>query len=102
VNAAVTVVGPNAFQQQITGTTTLVKLAPGSYTVTAASVTSGATTYSPTPSTQNVSVTAGATRAATVAYSAPGVVTATASRDRALRVGVLEHPSTRRRMGARW
>jgi hypothetical protein len=69
VNAAVRVTGPNNFAQDLTATQTLSNLAPGSYSVTAASVTAGTTTYTPTPATQSVAVTAGAGATATIAYA---------------------------------
>ena len=69
VNASVRVTGPNNFSQDLTGQQTLNNLAPGSYSVAAASVTSGNSTYTPTPATQSVTVTAGATATATIAYA---------------------------------
>ncbi|MBA2663516.1 MAG: hypothetical protein H0U74_14605 [Bradymonadaceae bacterium] len=69
LNAAVTVTGPNNFSQPLTATTTLNNLAPGSYTVTAASVTSAPTTY--TGNTGNpvvVDVSSGATANAAIIY----------------------------------
>ena len=64
VAASVTVTGPSAFSQLLTATQTLSSLTPGSYTVTAAAVTSGATTYTPQPASQTVNVAAGATASA--------------------------------------
>ncbi len=69
-NASVRVTGPNNFVQDLTASQTLASLAPGSYTVTAASVAVGSATYAPSPATQTVTVTAGATASATVAYGA--------------------------------
>jgi len=69
-NASVRVSGPNNFVQDLTASQTLSGLAPGSYTVTAASVAAGSATYAPSPATQTVAVTAGATASATVAYGA--------------------------------
>jgi hypothetical protein len=69
-NAAVTVTGPNGFSAPVTATATLTGLVPGSYTVTAADVTSGGTRYTPAPASATATLTAGATAAATVAYAA--------------------------------
>jgi hypothetical protein len=69
-NAAVTVTGPNSFTRALTATTTLADLAPGSYTVAAADVANGGTTYTPSPKSRAVPVAAAATASATVAYAA--------------------------------
>jgi hypothetical protein len=69
VNASVTVSGPAGFVQTLTASQTLSGLAPGSYAVSAAAVTSGATTYNPTPTGQTASVTSGATASAGVSYA---------------------------------
>ena len=71
--AAVTVTGPNGYSQAVTATMTLSTLAAGSYTVAAAQVTSGSIVYTPTPVTQNVSVTVGGTASAAVTYASSGV-----------------------------
>jgi hypothetical protein len=68
-SAAVTVTGPNGFSRAVTATTTLADLTPGSYTVAAADVTNGGTKYTPSPSSRVVSVAAGATASAAVAYA---------------------------------
>ena len=71
-NGAVTVSGPGNFSRALTATTTLVLLTPGTYTVSAASVSSAGGTYIATPSTQTVNVVASAAAAgATVAYALP-------------------------------
>ncbi|MHB1328766.1 MAG: hypothetical protein ACYC2K_11250 [Gemmatimonadales bacterium] len=72
--ASVQVTGPGGYSQAVTGTQQLNGLTPGSYTVAAAAVVSGVTTYTPTPLAQNVTVPSGATGSATVTYStsAPG------------------------------
>jgi hypothetical protein len=67
--ASITVTGPGGYNQSVTATTTLTVLAPGSYTVAAGNVSSGGSTYGPTPTTQNVSVTGGATASASVSYA---------------------------------
>jgi hypothetical protein len=65
---SVAVSGPGGFTATLTGTTTLVGLFPGSYSVVGAPVTSGAT-YAPNPPSQNVEVAASLTAArATVTY----------------------------------
>ena len=70
VNAAVVVTGPSSYSQNVTATTTLTDLAPGSYTVTANTAANGSTTYGGTPVTQNVNVPVSVTPAtASVAYS---------------------------------
>lgn len=71
-NASVLVTGTSGFSQNLTATTTLSGLAPGSYTIAASNVSSGGTTYTPAPTSQNRSVAAGATASATVAYSSSG------------------------------
>lgn len=71
VNGAVTVTGPGGFSQNLTTSQTLIALLSGSYTVTAAAVSNGPTTYNPLPLTQSVPVTTAASNA-TVTYSAVG------------------------------
>jgi hypothetical protein len=68
-NAAITLTG-NGTSHTITGSTTVSGLTAGSYSLAASSVTSGSTTYNPTPTSQSVNVTAGATSNASVTYSA--------------------------------
>ena len=71
-DGAVTVTGPGGFSRALTATTTITRLVPGSYTVTAAGVTQGGTSYAPQPATQTVAVAASLTAAAaSVAYT-PG------------------------------
>ena len=67
--AAVTVTGPGGFNQSVTAATTLVGLAPGSYTVASAAVSTGGQTYTPSPASQAASVTAAATATATINYA---------------------------------
>ena len=69
-DADVTVTRSGGFRRQLAATATLDDLAPGSYAVAAAEVTSGGTRYVPTPASQNVSVSAGGSAAATVTYAA--------------------------------
>ena len=70
VTSTVNITGPAGFSRDITQTTTLTNLAAGSYTVSAQSVVSGATTYRPAVAQQTIAVAAGATASATVSYSA--------------------------------
>lgn len=79
VNASVRVTGPSGYQRDLSGSQTLTGLAPGSYSLTAAPVTVGGVTYTPSPLAQSAVVTAGATTSATVAY-ADGPVNLTLSR----------------------
>lgn len=68
--AAVTVTGPGGFSKGVTATDTLVSLAPGDYTIAAASVATASLTYGPSPATQVVSVASGTTPvAASVTYA---------------------------------
>lgn len=69
--AAVTASGPGGVSYPAPTSRTLTDLAAGSWTVTAGPVTSGGTTYLPTPTTQTVTVTLGNTTPVSVAY-APG------------------------------
>jgi hypothetical protein len=68
-SAAITVSGPNGFSQPVTATQTLTGLAPGSYVVDAAAVASGDAQYNGNPASQTVSVAAGSTASAGVAYT---------------------------------
>jgi hypothetical protein len=54
--AAVTVTGPDGFNQSVSGTQTLSQLVSGTYTVAAGTVTVGPTVYSATPASQTVLV----------------------------------------------
>jgi hypothetical protein len=68
--AAVTVTGPNSYNQAVTTTRTLRGLTPGTYTVSANGVTASCgSSYSPAPGTQDLSVSPGATTQATVSYN---------------------------------
>ncbi|WP_309671841.1 hypothetical protein [Gemmatimonas sp.] len=72
--AAVTVTGPNGYSSTLTTTASLTQLAPGTYTIAAASVTSAlGVSLMPTPTSQTATVTAGATASAAVAYAAINV-----------------------------
>jgi hypothetical protein len=66
--AAVTVTGPNSFNQAVTTSQTLTQVSPGVYTITATGVTVGASTYDPSPATQTISVAA-SQASASVFYS---------------------------------
>ena len=69
-DAAVTVTGPNGYNQAVTQTQTLTELAPGGYVATAADVSSAGTTYTPRARTKSATDSAGATAAVTVTYDA--------------------------------
>ena len=75
IAAAVTVRGPGDYSQAVTETRTLAGLTPGSYTVSASSVVSGSTTYTPSVSRPTVAVVAGTTADVTVGYTAEAQVT---------------------------
>ena len=75
INAAITVTGPAGFNQNVTASATLAGLAAGSYTVSAGSVTSGGSTYTPSPVTQTPNVTSGSIAAVAVTYTAGPVAT---------------------------
>ncbi|MES2522901.1 MAG: hypothetical protein V4617_09410 [Gemmatimonadota bacterium] len=67
--AVVSVTGPSGFARVVTNTATLLRLTPGTYTVTAGNVSAGANSYGPTPASQNVEVEASLIGTpATVAY----------------------------------
>jgi sugar lactone lactonase YvrE len=70
VNSSVTVGGPNGFSQAVTGTKTLDKLAPGTYTVTSSNVISAGATYAGTVAGSPVTIKAGATATSSVSYAA--------------------------------
>ncbi len=69
VNANVRVTGPNDYDRTISSTTTLT-LPPGTYTITASNVSSGGTTYAPTPSSQQLTVSSNTSSNATITYAA--------------------------------
>jgi hypothetical protein len=73
--AAVTVTGPDNFSQLLTATRILTGLDPGTYTVSAANVVTGGTTYTPSVSRPSVDVVAGGTAAVTVSYTAVAPIT---------------------------
>jgi glucose/arabinose dehydrogenase len=68
ISAVVRVTGPANFSRDIVGSQALANLAPGSYTIAAASAMSGAVTYAPNPATQTVTVAPGATAIAAIGY----------------------------------
>lgn len=67
--AASVTIASGGFSQVVTGSRTLGNLLAGTYSVTAANVVSGPTTYAPTPVSQSVAVAAGGAAAASVAYA---------------------------------
>ncbi len=66
----VTVTGPGGFSQTLTSSKTLSGLAPGSYAVSAAAVTSNGFTYLASLSAPSLTVSAGATAKVSVTYTA--------------------------------
>ncbi len=70
---SLTITGPNSYRSVVTTTQTVAGLVPGTYTVTAASVTIGGLPYTAAPTSQQVVVSASLVAApATVAYAVPG------------------------------
>lgn len=70
--AAVTVSGPNGFSQVLTGTQTFPQVTPGTYTVNAAAVTANSREYTPSPTSQTITVLAGnGVVTANILYAAP-------------------------------
>ena len=66
----VTVTGPNAYSRTVTATTTMTDLTPGTYTITAASVTASGISYTASPTSRTVTVTASlVAQAAPVTYA---------------------------------
>jgi alpha-tubulin suppressor-like RCC1 family protein len=74
VSADIVVSGPGSFSAAVTGSTTLTGLAAGDYTIDASSVVDGPDSYSPTPTSQTISVAGGGTGSATVTYSTVALV----------------------------
>jgi parallel beta-helix repeat protein len=68
-NSAVTVTGPNGFNQNPTTTKTFTNLPPGRYNIMAQEVVSGADKYQPDKATQSVDLKAGETLEAKITYS---------------------------------
>jgi hypothetical protein len=68
VPAQITVAGPGGFLRTLTGSQTLISIAPGTYTVTAESVTASGHIWAPTSPSQAVTVTSGAEAGVTVHY----------------------------------
>lgn len=80
VNAGITVTGPSGYTRQVTGTTTITGLAPGTYTITSTVVAQGGVSWTPTPPSQVVTIVAGGTANAGVAWTAlPGALAVTVS-----------------------
>lgn len=73
--AAVVVTGAASFGRSVAANATLNALPPGIYTISAASVAVGATSYVATPAAQTATVTTAATSNASVTYAASDVVT---------------------------
>ncbi len=68
--ANVDVTGPSSYSKNVTGTTTLNNLAPGTYTITPHDVFVNLVDFKGAATPSSVSVTAGATASTTVAYTA--------------------------------
>jgi hypothetical protein len=76
-DALVTVTGPASYSQAVTSSRTLTGLAPGSYTIDAQNTTASCgSTFTVTPTTQLVTITASSTTNAAVSYSTSGTGTA--------------------------
>jgi hypothetical protein len=71
-DAAVTVTGPENYSRNIPASQTLVGLTPGTYTISALDVVAtGGTPHTPTPATQQATVSAVGTATASVTYAPP-------------------------------
>ena len=71
-DAAVTVTGPDSYSRNIVASETLTSLTPGIYAISAQSdVATGGTPHTPSPATQDVTVSAVGTATATVNYAPP-------------------------------
>lgn len=69
VDASVHVSGPAGYSAEVSASTTLAGLPPGVYTVSAQSVSSGATGYNPSPATQSANLSGTSGTALNVSYS---------------------------------
>lgn len=69
VPASVHLTGPNGFAQDVTASRTVGGLLAGLYTVTADTVTSGASRWAPIPASQNLTLATGSSGSATVNYT---------------------------------
>jgi hypothetical protein len=72
VRGVVRVTGPSNFSLDVSQSQTIANLTPGTYIVTASPVSSGGTIYNPSPATQDIVVTGGATANAVVGYIVGG------------------------------
>jgi uncharacterized protein YjdB len=71
VAPSVTITGPSSFTQPISAPQSLIRLpGPGTYTITASNVSGSGQTYAPSPTSQTVTVAAGQTVIASIAYAA--------------------------------
>jgi hypothetical protein len=70
--AVVRVTGPNNFSLDVNQSQAIANLVPGTYIITASPVSSGGTVYNPSPATQDITVTGGATTNAIVGYVVGG------------------------------
>lgn len=69
--AAIAVSGPNGYARLVNATSVIDGLAPGSYTVNSVAVLVNGLSHTPSPSSQTVTIVAGASATANVAYSVP-------------------------------
>ena len=72
-NAGVQVTGPGGYRSTVNASSTLTGLNNGSYSFSAASVTAGGTTYSPSPASASVSVNKGSTGTVAITFAAAPV-----------------------------
>jgi hypothetical protein len=72
VDAVVTVTGPGNYSEDVAATRTLDGLVPGEYTVSAADVSTGGSTYASSPADRTVTIAAGGTAQVTVTYATTG------------------------------
>ena len=68
--ARIILTGPNAYSRQVSASEVISGLAAGTYTVAAQAVSASCASYTATPASQNVVISAGQGAAATVTYSA--------------------------------
>ena len=69
--ATVTVTGPGGYNSNVTASTVLAGLTPGTYTIAATGVNASGTTFTPAPASQNRTVSSTTPAAATVTYQPP-------------------------------
>ena len=87
----VTVTGPGDYRQVLNGSSLLAGLSPGTYSVSAAGVMAGDSTYQWRAVSQEIAVSAGGPSTAEVTYASVGVRTLNLSIDRAYLVQVVQN-----------